>query len=144
HSMVRMKDGAVYAQLSRPDMRLPIQEALFWPETPPSPFGALDFGGLRLDFSEPDREKFPMLPLAYEAARLGGLYPCVYNGANEEAVLAFLGGRAGFLDIPRIVEYVLSGAWESESVDLDAVFASDKRARELARDFTNRKLRGRT
>ncbi|MDR1419201.1 MAG: 1-deoxy-D-xylulose-5-phosphate reductoisomerase [Treponema sp.] len=142
HSMIRMKDGAVYAQLSRPDMRLPIQDALFWPETPPSSFGALDFRGLHLDFSEPDGEKFPMLPLAFKAIRLGGIYPCVYNGANEEAVEAFLEGRAEFLDIPRIVDYVLSGAWESGSADLDAVFAADRRARDLARAFIDRKPGG--
>jgi 1-deoxy-D-xylulose-5-phosphate reductoisomerase len=137
HSMIRTKDGAVYAQLSRPDMRLPIQGALFWPETPPSPFGTLDFGGLSLDFSEPDGVKFPMLPLAYEAVRLGGLYPCVYNGANEEAVEAFLDGRAGFLDIPRIVEYVLGRSREKEKggADLAAVLKADRQARDLARGF---------
>ncbi|MDR1105835.1 MAG: 1-deoxy-D-xylulose-5-phosphate reductoisomerase, partial [Treponema sp.] len=144
HSMVRMTDGAVYAQLSRPDMRLPVQDALFWPETPPSSFGALDFRGLRLDFLEPDGEKFPMLPLACQAVRLGGLYPCVYNGANEEAVRAFLEGRAKFLDIPRIVDYVLSVAWEGGGADLDAVFAADRRARELARNFVDGKPGGRT
>jgi 1-deoxy-D-xylulose-5-phosphate reductoisomerase len=135
HSMIRMKDGAVYAQLSPPDMRLPIQGALFWPETPPSPFGTLDFAGLSLDFSEPDGKKFPMLPLAYEAVRLGDLYPCVYNGANEEAVGAFLEGRAGFLDIPRIVEYVLSRSWEKDGAELAAILEADRQARDLARSF---------
>jgi 1-deoxy-D-xylulose-5-phosphate reductoisomerase len=138
HSMVRMKDGAVYAQLSRPDMRLPIHEALYWPETRPSPFGALDFRGLSLEFEAPDTERFPMLPLAYEAARKGGLYPCVYNGANEEAAAAFLEGRIGFLDIPRIVEYVLNrdfrspGNGDRVSGGFEAILAADSRARELA------------
>jgi 1-deoxy-D-xylulose-5-phosphate reductoisomerase len=140
HSMVRMKDGAVYAQLSRPDMRLPIHEALYWPETRPAPFGALDFRGLCLDFEAPDMERFPMLGLAYDAIRRGGLYPCVYNGANEAAVAAFLEGRIGFLDIPRIVGYVLNrdfGAPESapggeNSGGIAAILAADKTAREMA------------
>ncbi|MDR1239523.1 MAG: 1-deoxy-D-xylulose-5-phosphate reductoisomerase [Treponema sp.] len=145
HSLVRMKDGAVYAQLSRPDMRLPIHEALHWPETRPSPFGALDFRGLSLEFEAPDTERFPMLSLAYEAVRRGGFYPCVYNGANEEAAAAFLAGRIGFLDIPRIVEYVLNrGFRPPESAPdqggdfankIEAVLAADKAARELAGAF---------
>jgi 1-deoxy-D-xylulose-5-phosphate reductoisomerase len=135
HSMVRMRDGAVYAQLSRPDMRLPIHEALYWPETRPSPFGALDFRGLALEFEAPDAERFPMLPLAYEAARRGGLYPCAYNGANEAAVRAFLEGRAGFLDIPRIVEYVLERDFSPEPGGLPAVLAADREARKLAGEY---------
>jgi 1-deoxy-D-xylulose-5-phosphate reductoisomerase len=131
HSMVRMRDGAVYAQLSRPDMRLPIHEALFWPETAASPFGALDFENLRLDFEKPDGQKFPMLPLAYHAARLGGLYPCVYNGANEAAVEAFFAGKAGFLDIPRIVEYVLGKGWNTGD-DMKSILEADRAARDLA------------
>jgi 1-deoxy-D-xylulose-5-phosphate reductoisomerase len=139
HSMVRMKDGAVYAQLSRPDMRLPIHEALYWPELTSSPFGALDFRGLTLEFEEPDGEMFPMLGLAYEAARKGGLYPCVYNGANEAAAAAFLSGRLGFLDIPRIVDYVLTRDWNSpeggEPMDISSVLAADKEARERAGEY---------
>ncbi|GHU69783.1 1-deoxy-D-xylulose 5-phosphate reductoisomerase [Spirochaetia bacterium] len=135
HSMVRMKDGAVYAQLSRPDMRLPIHEALFWPETAPSPFGALNFDALTLEFEKPDEEKFPMLPLAYEAARLGGLYPCVYNGANEAAVEAFFAEKAGFLDISRIVEYVLSKRWNTDTLDMGSILEADRMARDLAKEF---------
>jgi 1-deoxy-D-xylulose-5-phosphate reductoisomerase len=127
-----MKDGAVYAQLSKPDMRLPIHEALYWPKLKPSPFGALDFSALSLEFSNPDTEKFPMLPLAYRAARLGGLFPCVYNGANEEAVTAFLEGRAGFLDIPRIVDYVLNRDWDLQLRDIPSILEADKKARSLA------------
>jgi 1-deoxy-D-xylulose-5-phosphate reductoisomerase len=139
HSMVRMKDGAVYAQLSRPDMRLPIHEALYWPEVREAPFGALDFQGLTLEFEEPDGEKFPMLGLAYEAARRGGLYPCVYNGANEAAAAAFLSGRVGFLDIPRIVDYVLTRDWNSpaggELMDIASVLEADREARERAEEY---------
>jgi 1-deoxy-D-xylulose-5-phosphate reductoisomerase len=139
--MVRMRDGAVYAQLSRPDMRLPIHEALCWPETTPSPFGALDFDALTLAFEKPDGEKFPMLPLSYEAARLGGLYPCVYNGANEAAVEGFFAGRAGFLDIPRIVEYVLSKRWNADTLNMESVLEADRMARELAQEFIDFRIK---
>jgi 1-deoxy-D-xylulose-5-phosphate reductoisomerase len=141
HSMVRMKDGAVYAQLSRPDMRLPIHEALYWPEAAVSPFGELNFRGLTLEFEEPAGGKFPMLGLAYEAARKGGVYPCIYNGANEAAAAAFLSGRIGFLDIPRIVEYVLTRDWKSpeagEPKDIPSVLAADRRARDAAKEYIN-------
>jgi 1-deoxy-D-xylulose-5-phosphate reductoisomerase len=135
HSLIRVNDGALYAQLSRPDMRLPIREALYWPELSPSPFGALELPGLRLDFEAPDGERFPMLPLAREAARLGGLYPCAYNGANEEAVNAFFQGRAGFLDIPRIVRYVLNQDWGGE-LTLESITEADGRSRRIAASRT--------
>jgi 1-deoxy-D-xylulose-5-phosphate reductoisomerase len=131
HSLIRMVDGALYAQLSRPDMRLPIHGALYWPETAPSPFGALDLYGLRLDFERPDGERFPMLPLAYEAARVGGLYPCAYNGANEAAVAAFFRGELGFLEIPDIVRYVLDREWRG-NLDMESVMETDKGSREIA------------
>jgi 1-deoxy-D-xylulose-5-phosphate reductoisomerase len=134
-----MKDGAVYAQLSRPDMRLPIHEALYWPLAQPSPFGTLDFDALTLEFEKPDGEKFPLLPLAYQAARLGGLYPCVYNGANEAAVEAFFAGNAGFLDIPRIVGYVLNKDW-SGVLDMESIREADNRARDLAHKFIGSQL----
>jgi 1-deoxy-D-xylulose-5-phosphate reductoisomerase len=143
HSMVKLKDGAVYAQMSRPDMRLPIHEALYWPETAPSPFGVLDFGGLALSFENPDTRRFPMLALAYEACRRGPLCPAAYNAANEEAVAAFLGGKAGFLEIPRIVEYVINrdfqGSFDTgpgeREFTIGEVLEADKKARELAREF---------
>jgi 1-deoxy-D-xylulose-5-phosphate reductoisomerase len=132
HSMIRLKNGAVYAELSRPDMRLPLHNALYYPECLPCPFGRLDFKDLTLEFEAPDTARFPMLPLAYEAARRGGVYPAVYNAANERAVAAFLAGEAGFLAIPRIVEYVLNAGWSSGGEDLDAILAADTRARDLA------------
>jgi 1-deoxy-D-xylulose-5-phosphate reductoisomerase len=128
-----MKDGAVYAQLSRPDMRLPIQKALYWPETIPSEFGRLDFHSpTTLEFFPPDTGKFPLLAYAYEAARKGGLYPCAYNGANEAAVAAFLSGRIGFLDIGRITRYVLDRDWDGEPDSLASVMEADKQAKIIA------------
>jgi 1-deoxy-D-xylulose-5-phosphate reductoisomerase len=136
HSMVRLRDGTVYAALSKPDMRLPIQNALDYPERLPCPFGRLDFGSLTLEFEKPDGERFPMLPLAYEAARLGGAYPAAYNAANEIAAAAFLTKRAGFLDIPRIVRYVLNdGRWDRGAEMLASILETDREARSLAEKY---------
>jgi 1-deoxy-D-xylulose-5-phosphate reductoisomerase len=132
HSMVRLCNNAVYAQLSHPDMRLPIQEALYWPETKPSSFGALDFSRISLEFAEPDGEKFPMLPLAYEAAERGGLYPPVYNAANEAAAAAFLKEKIRFLDIPRIVRYVMERDWQDSGFNLETILETDREARRIA------------
>jgi 1-deoxy-D-xylulose-5-phosphate reductoisomerase len=132
HSMIRLKNGAVYAQMSRPDMRLPIHDALYWPRTVSSSFGALDFEALTLEFEKPDCRNFPMLPLAYDAAGAGGLYPAAYNAANEAAVAAFLEERIEFLDIPRIVEYVLTQDWTTPFPDLETILDADRRARKAA------------
>ncbi|MCL2138940.1 MAG: 1-deoxy-D-xylulose-5-phosphate reductoisomerase [Treponema sp.] len=132
HSMVKMKDGAVYAQLSNPDMRLPIHKALYWPGLRQSDFGALDFDALSLSFCKPDFEKFPMLALAYQVLKQGGLYPCAYNGANEAAVNAFLAGRIRFLDIERITRYVLDMDWSKMPDSIDAVLEADKQAKIFA------------
>jgi 1-deoxy-D-xylulose-5-phosphate reductoisomerase len=135
HSMIRLRNNAVYAQLSRPDMRLPIQEALYWPETRTSPFGALDFSGLSLEFAEPDGERFPMLPLAYEAAKRGGLYPLVYNAANETAAETFFKEKIHFLDIPRIVRYVMEKDWPGSCLNLETILKTDREVRRVALSF---------
>jgi 1-deoxy-D-xylulose-5-phosphate reductoisomerase len=109
HSAVEFKDGSVLAQLSLPDMKLPIQYALTWPERARSLARPLDFFKLRsLEFFEPDFRRFPCLKLAYEAGRLGGSYPAVLNAANEVAVERFINGGALFTDIPAIVEETLA------------------------------------
>ena len=138
HSMVRLNDGAVYAQMSNPNMRLVIHDALTWPETEYSPFGVLDFDSLTLNFERPDFERFPMLALAYEALRGGSLLPAAYNAANEEAVEAFFGGKIGFLEIPRVVEYVLNKSVSpggEEMADIETVLNQDRWARKLAGEF---------
>jgi 1-deoxy-D-xylulose-5-phosphate reductoisomerase len=144
HSMVRLKDGAVYAQMSKPDMRLPIHEALTWPQTVYSPFGVLDFTSLSLTFEKPDLEKFPMLALAYRVLSGGELLSIAYNAANEIAVEAFLKEKIKFLEIPRIVGYVLdksmlvysSSADSGENLEsIEAVLAADREARKVAEDF---------
>ncbi|HEV3265701.1 MAG TPA: 1-deoxy-D-xylulose-5-phosphate reductoisomerase [Acidimicrobiales bacterium] len=108
HSMVEFTDGAVVAQLSRPDMRLPIGYALMYPDRLPVPFGAIDWTALtRLDFEEPDRSVFTCLDLAYRAGRAGDLAPAWLNAANEVAVAAFLGGRIGWCAIAEVVAETL-------------------------------------
>ena len=109
HSMVAFQDGAVMAQLGVPDMRLPIQYALTYPERMASTLARLDFTRLgTLTFEEPDTKTFRGLDIAIEAGRAGGTAPCVMNAANEIAVAAFLDGSIGFLDIYDIIEQTLS------------------------------------
>jgi 1-deoxy-D-xylulose-5-phosphate reductoisomerase len=139
HSMIRLRNGALYAQLSKPDMRHPIHDALYWPEI--RPCGGpevLNFDSLTLEFEKPDADRFPMLNLAYEAARRGGLCPCAYNAANEEAATAFLKGKIGFLDIPRITDHVLRGNYACGEDDLGSVLRADADARRKAGEYIGR------
>ena len=107
HSMVEFKDGAVMAQLGTPDMRLPIQYALYYPERRYLDGERLDFQKLKeITFEEPDMETFLGLPMAMEAARKGGSMPTVFNAANELAVKKFLQEKIGFLDIYDIIAAV--------------------------------------
>lgn len=109
HSMVAFQDGAGMAQLGVPDMRLPIQYALTYPERMASTLARLDFARLgALTFEEPDTKTFRGLDIAIEAGRAGGTAPCVMNAANEIAVAAFLAGSIGFLDIYDIIEQTMS------------------------------------
>jgi len=140
HSMVETTDGATLAQLSWPDMRLPIGYALSYPERMASAFGAIDWARLRrLDFEPPDLAAFPCLALAYEAGRRGGTAPACLNGANEVAVQAFLSRRLRWVDIPVVIEDVLSSYEPSEPRDLDDVLAADAEARELAAQAVGRR-----
>jgi len=132
HAMVRMRGGAVYAQLSRPDMRLPIHEALHPGEEREAGFGRLEFDFLTLEFFPPDARRFPLLALAYEAAEKGGLYPCAYNAANEAAVAAYLSRRIGFIDIGRVTGHVLEGDWSARDPCAAQIIEADARARAAA------------
>jgi len=133
HSMVEFTDGATIAQLSLPDMRLPIGYALAYPGRIATPFGRIDWAELgRLDFEAPDRVTFRCLPLAYEAGRVGGTAPAWLNAANEVAVAAFLAGRIGWTSIPDVLDAVLSRHDGAVAADVDAVIAADGRARTVA------------
>lgn len=136
HSMVEYQDGSVLSQMSHPDMRVPIAHALAWPERIESGVAALDLVRLgRLEFSEPDRVRFPCLDLAYTAARRGGTAPAVLNAANEVAVQAFLDRRVGFIDIPRVIEHALTHTPMAVEPTLEHVLADDARARTVAEAF---------
>ncbi len=133
HSLVEFQDGAVLAQLGAPDMRLPIQYALTWPERVPGPAATLDLLSCpKLTFSPPDRENFPCLELAREAARQGGVAPAALNGANEVAVALFLEGRLGFYDIPRLCAAALAAAPKVAEPTLEDILAADAGARARA------------
>ena len=133
HSMVEFTDGATIAQLSLPDMRLPIAYALAYPERAATPFGRIDWADLgRLDFEPPDLEAFPCLGLANEAGRLGETAPAALNAANEVAVAAFLDGRIRWTSIPDVLSEVLSRHDGAIAESVDAVVDADRRARALA------------
>jgi 1-deoxy-D-xylulose-5-phosphate reductoisomerase len=142
HSMVEYQDGSTLAQLGPPDMRAPIACAWAWPDRLPWPAPGLDLAQwATLTFEAPDPERFPALRLAREAMRLGGGAPAALNAANEVGVAAFLHRRIGFLDIARTVERTMERmerAGELQPVDndpIDAAFAVDRRAREVASDL---------
>ncbi|MGF7170111.1 1-deoxy-D-xylulose-5-phosphate reductoisomerase [Sphingobium xanthum] len=133
HSMVEYKDRSTIAQLGCPDMRVPIASTLAWParmETPCQPLDLAKIG--RLDFEAPDERRFPALRLAREAIEAGGSAPAALNAANEVAVMAFLEGRIGFLDIGRIVEDVLARVEMLPVAGIEDVWAIDKDARRVA------------
>ncbi|UCH33491.1 MAG: 1-deoxy-D-xylulose-5-phosphate reductoisomerase [Armatimonadota bacterium] len=133
HSLVEFADGDTLAQLSRPDMRLPIQYALGYPERVPARWGALEIAELDgLTFGRVDMERYPCLRLAYEAARRGGTAPAAMNAADEVAVEAFLAGRIGYLDIARLIERVLDRHAPGPADVLQQVVAADSEARKLA------------
>jgi 1-deoxy-D-xylulose-5-phosphate reductoisomerase len=130
HSLVEFVDSSVIAQMAMPDMRLPIQYALLYPERRPTAVASLDFAALKaLTFREPDLDKFPCLGIGFEVAREGGTTGAVFNAANEVAVSAFLDGRLSFSGIHRVIRAVLDRHKKAEAASLDAVFAADAWAR---------------
>jgi 1-deoxy-D-xylulose-5-phosphate reductoisomerase len=136
HSMVEYADGSVLAQMSQPDMRVPIAHALAYPERIESGVPALDPLTLsRLEFIEPDRARFPSLDLAYQAARRGRTAPAVLNAANEVAVEAFLEHRISFTDIPRAIEHTMNFTPTDSEPTLENVLAADAHARAVCADF---------
>ena len=132
HSLVEFTDGAVMAQMGTPDMRLPIQLALTYPERRPSPVDALDLLTCgELSFLKPDEENFPCLALARQCAKAGGTACPAMNGANEEAVAMFLADEIGFYDIYRLVAQAVEKTPFLENPTLEQVLEADQ----LARDF---------
>ena len=141
HSMVEFVDGSTLAQLAPPDMRLPLQYALTYPERLSSNNGGVDLTALgRLDFRPPDEKKFKCLSLAREALASGGGAGCVLNAADEIAVEAFLEKKIRFLQIPELVERVLAATSAPELRTIDDVLDCDQRARMFARTILERMI----
>ncbi len=141
HSMVELFDGTTIAQLSQPDMRLPIGYAMGWPERLATPFGAIDWSSaFSLSFEPPDRSVFTCLDLAYRAGRRGGAAPAWLNAANEVAVAAFLEGRLGWLGIAEVVEDALDGCTDGPMASVGDVLEADRLARERAGAAVERRL----
>lgn len=133
HSMVQFEDGSIKAQMGLPDMKLPIQYALGFPQRLPNQFPRYDFKKPNtLTFEEPDTRTFRNLVLATEALHKGGNMPCILNAANEIAVFAFLRNRIGFLDITEMVERTMNKISFIENPTLDEYFDSDGEARNFA------------
>jgi 1-deoxy-D-xylulose-5-phosphate reductoisomerase len=133
HALVRFRDGAAFAHLGYPDMRVPISFALTYPERAETPIPPLDLAsGLTLEFEAPDTETFPLLALAREAGERGGTFPCAFNAANEVAVAAFLEGRLAFLAIAETVEETLAAVDGAPARDLAGLVNADAEARRLA------------
>jgi 1-deoxy-D-xylulose-5-phosphate reductoisomerase len=132
HSLVEFRDGAVLAQLGTPDMRLPIRYAMTYPNRGENPAEPLDLLSCPpLTFAAPDREAFPCLRLAEEAATEGGTACAILNGANEEAVRLFLADRIGFHDIPKLVAKARAEVSVTQAPSLEDILAADRAAREI-------------
>jgi len=143
HSLVEYVDGSVLAQLSNPDMRVPIAHALGFPERIESGARPLDLGAIgQLGFERPDLERFPCLQLAYDALRAGGNAPAILNAANEVAVEAFLAGALRFTAIARVIAGTLHAVADNAGDSLEAVLDADARARRAAAALAAR-LQGR-
>lgn len=138
HSMIQCVDGAIIAQLGAPDMRVPIQYALTWPERISLETPAVNFAQLgKLSFGEPDEDTFLCLKACKRAFEMGGLYPCAANGANEQAVALFLEDKIGFLQIGELVCGVLDAIGDLPKVyGLTEILETDRRAREYVRSRT--------
>ena len=127
HSMVEFRDGAVMAQLGAPDMRMPIQYALYYPHRRELPLQRLDFAALRrIEFEEPDTETFLGLPMAKEAAAAGGTMPTVFNAANEKAVALFLAEKIRFLEIYDVIRGAMDWHHITENPGLETILQAEK------------------
>ena len=137
HSLVQFRDGSLMAQLGAPDMKIPIQVALTWPERIPLETDRLDLAEIgKLTFFKPDFEKFRCLALAIECGKKGGLYTAMMNAANEVLVGAFLERKIGFMDIPEGVEKVVGKTPSvAGELDLETILLADREGRRLAREF---------
>ncbi|MCQ4636533.1 1-deoxy-D-xylulose-5-phosphate reductoisomerase [Anaerovorax odorimutans] len=137
HSAVEYHDGAVIAQMGKPDMRIPISYAFSYPDRLANDFDSLDLftEGANLTFEKPDPKVFKNIQLAYDASLMGGSYPVVLNGANEVLVQLFLEGKIRFIDIQNTIEKVLNAHKPKYNLELEGILEMDRQAREAALSF---------
>jgi 1-deoxy-D-xylulose-5-phosphate reductoisomerase len=141
HSLVQFEDGSLKAQMGLPDMKLPIQYALFYPQRVASAFKRFDFAAYpSLTFEKADTATFPSILLAYEAMRKGGNMPCILNAANEIAVSSFLNDEIAFAEIPKLVEHCMNKVSHIAKPTLQGYIDSDAEARKVAQSLTKRKI----
>ena len=135
HSLVRTNDGMLYAQISEPDMKHPILNALTWPENKQNYLEPFDLFDKTMTFFKPRLQDFPMLSYAFECVKFGKAYPIAFNAANEVAVNAFLEEKISFQAISRVVRSVLDKNWNHKIKNFDDVFAADEEARKYTMEL---------
>ena len=139
HSCVQFQDGSIKAQLGLPDMKLPIQYALGYPQRLQNDFPRFNFAAYpSLTFEAPDKATFRNLQLAYDALEAGGSAPCILNAANEVAVASFLNNEVGFLEMSDVLEHALDSVAHVAKPELEELFELDKAARQAAADRIKR------
>ncbi|MGM0431219.1 MAG: 1-deoxy-D-xylulose-5-phosphate reductoisomerase [Spirochaetota bacterium] len=129
HSLIKTHDGSLYAQISEPDMKVPIINALLYPDITKKTFTELDLVDKTLTFSNPDMGRFPMLQYSYQVLKSGGAYAIAYNASNEIAVEHFLHRGIGFMDIPRVVNNILQLDWSQRPGSFEEVLLIDREVR---------------
>jgi 1-deoxy-D-xylulose-5-phosphate reductoisomerase len=141
HSLIRTIDGFYYAQISQPDMRMVIQNALTYPDLQSAAFGTMDLVGKQFTFLPVDYNKYRLLALAYQAIEQRASYPIAFNAANEVAYEFFLSKRISFVEIPEIVEDTLNLSWSQSAETVESVLEIDRTARRNALSFAKTKAK---
>jgi 1-deoxy-D-xylulose-5-phosphate reductoisomerase len=141
HSLIRTKDASMFAQISDPDMRIPIGNALFYPELITSSFGKLDLADQTLTFFQADFQRYPLLKYAYETIDMGGAYPLAYNAANEIAVEYFVNKNIKFTEISDIVSKILQDNWSMKPCSFDEIIEVDLLVRKKTMKFIEKQIR---
>ncbi len=141
HSLVRTIDGFYYAQISQPDMRMVIQNALTYPDLQSAAFGTMDLVGKQFTFLPVDYNKYRLLALAYQAIEQRASYPIAFNAANEVAYEFFLSKRISFVEIPEIVEDTLNLSWSQSAETVESILEIDRKARRNALSFAKTKAK---
>ncbi len=141
HSLIRTIDNSMFAQISNPDMKIPIGNALFYPELMENSFGSLDLADKSLTFFKADYERYPLLKSAYDTVNMGNAYPIAYNAANEIAVDYFLQNYIKFTDISKIVSGILEKDWSKEPDSFEEIIETDIKVRESTEIYIKKKIR---